>query len=111
MAQELQRPNNFQEWSDSVSKAIKSDSLWTAQFYQKALYLYELCWYDCESWTQDVRGRAIAEQMIRSCGSIAANIEEGYGRGFGRDYARFLIIAVASARETRGWYFRVRHLL
>jgi four helix bundle protein len=32
---------------------------------------------------KDIRGRAIAEQLIRSVGSICANIEEGYGRGFG----------------------------
>jgi four helix bundle protein len=63
------------------------------------------------AWLQESRGRAIAEQIIRSCGSIAANIEEGYGRGFGRDYARFLVIALGSARETRGWYLRARHLL
>ena len=38
-------------------------------------------------------------------------MEEGYGRGFGRDYARFLGYALGSARETQGWYFRARHLL
>ena len=50
-------------------------------------------------------------QIIRSAGSISANIEEGFGRGFGRDYARFLKIAVGSARETQGWYWRGRKLL
>jgi four helix bundle protein len=60
---------------------------------------------------KDVRGRALAEQLIRSAGSICANIEEGYGRGFGRDYAHFLGYALGSARETQGWYFRSKHLL
>jgi four helix bundle protein len=50
-------------------------------------------------------------QLIESAGSISANIEEGYGRGFGKDYARFLKTAIGSARETRGWYYRGRRLL
>jgi four helix bundle protein len=109
MAQGRAQPANFQEWVDSQPKTIRDDVLWSAHFYQKALFLYDLCWADCEPWMRDARGRAIAEQIIRSCGSIAANIEEGYGRGFGRDYARFLVIATGSARETRGWYVRARH--
>ncbi len=50
-------------------------------------------------------------QLLRSSGSVSANVEEGYGRGFGKDYARFLRIAIGSARETRGWYWRNRHAL
>ena len=106
-----ERPHSFDEWKDSVPARIKSHQLWTSLFYQKALFLHDLCWFDCELWFDDPRGRSIASQIIRSCGSISANIEEGYGRGFGRDYARFLSIAVASARETQGWYLRARHLL
>jgi four helix bundle protein len=49
-------------------------------------------------------------QFIDSSGSIAANIEEGFGRGYGKDYARFLKISLGSARETRGWYYRGRHV-
>lgn len=59
----------------------------------------------------DPRGKSIAQQLTRSAGSIAANIEEGYGRGYGKDYARFLRIALGSARETKGWYFRGRQIL
>jgi len=79
--------------------------------YRLALFLHDLAWEDCGRLMKDIRGREIAKQLIRSVGSISANIEEGYGRGFGRDYARFLSFSVGSARETRGWYYRGRKLL
>ena len=57
---------------------------------------------------KDVRGEAVVRQIIRSAGSISANMEEGYGRGLGPDYTRILRIALGEARETQGWYFRGR---
>ena len=47
----------------------------------------------------------------RSIGSISANIEEGFGRGYGQDYAYRLRIAMGEARESLGWYWRGRKLL
>lgn len=68
------------------------------------LFLYDLAWEDCEKLMRDLRGRAVAQQLIRSAGSICANTEEGYGRGYGKDRNCFLRISVGSARETGGWY-------
>jgi four helix bundle protein len=99
------------EWITQIPDSIKQDPLWNFQVYPKALLLADLAWEDCGKLMKDVRGRAISEQLIRSSGSISANIEEGYGRGYGKDYARFLRISAGSARETRGWYYRGRQLL
>ena len=107
----MEKPKRFEEWQETVSLRIRNGPLWKSLFYQKSLFLYDLCWFDCDLLIKDRRGQAISEQIIRSCGSISANIEEGYGRGFGRDYARFLKYAVGSARETQGWYLRTRALL
>lgn len=101
----------YEDWEAQVPDAIKDDPLWQMEAYRLALFLHDLAWKDCESLIKDIRGREIAKQLIRSVGSISANIEEGYGRGFGRDYARFLSFSVGSARETRGWYYRGRKLL
>ena len=79
--------------------------------YIKAMQLWDLFWDDSEILLRDFRGREIARQMTKSVGSISANIEEGYGRGFGRELAQFYRYSRGSARESRGWYQRARHLL
>jgi len=102
----------FEEWVETVPVRVKSEMCWQFTAYPKALYLYELAWEDCDALRNDERGRAVAYQMIRSVGSISANIEEGHGRGVGsKDYLYFLRIAEGSARESKGWYFRARRLL
>jgi len=79
----------YEEWEAQVSEMIQKDPVWNFQVYRKALFLYDLAWIDCEKLTKDVRGKKVAGQLIGSVGSISANIEEGYGRGFGADYAGF----------------------
>jgi four helix bundle protein len=102
---------SYDEWEKEVTAEIKEGPVWKFYGYRKALFLYDLMWADCDYWQKDRRGWAIIEQIVDSTGSISANIEEGFGRGFGRDNARFLKIAVGSARETQGWYWRGRKLL
>jgi four helix bundle protein len=87
------------------------DPLDNLRFYQQSLELFDLCWDDSEILMKDVRGREIAKQLIRSSGSISANIEEGYGRGFGKEYPQYLRVSRGSARETKGWYRRSARLL
>ena len=104
------RHASHEDWLYDVPRIVSEDSLWSFETYRKALFLADLAWHDSEKMLEDGRGRAIAWQLIDSTGSVAANIEEGYGRGFGKDYARFLRIALGSARETKGWYYRGRHV-
>jgi four helix bundle protein len=94
-----------------VPESIVRDPLWNFSVYPKALFLADLAWEDTEQMTKDLRGREIARQLIRSVGSICANIEEGHGRGYGKENAYFQRIALGSARESRGWYYRARHTL
>ena len=60
----------------------------------------------------DFRSREIVGQLIRSAGSVCANLEEAYGRGVGTaDYIRIMRIALGETREMQGWYYRSRHIL
>ena len=102
---------SFDAWKETVHESIRNDPLWNFQVYPRALFAYDLAWEDCEYLLKDVRGKKIAEQLIRSVGSISANIEEGYGRGYGKDYSYHLRIAIAEARESRGWYWKGHTLL
>lgn len=104
-------PKSFETWVDMVHLSIRNDPLWDFKVYPKALFIYDLAWEDCDYLLKDVRGKAVSSQLIRSVGSISANIEEGYGRGFGKDYAYRLRIALGEARESRGWYWKGRKLL
>ena len=101
----------YEDWEAQVPDSIKNDPLWKFEVYPKALLLADLAWEDCGKMIKDDLGRSIADQLIRSSGSVSANIEEGFGRGYGKDYARFLKYALGSARESRGWYYRGRRLL
>jgi len=106
-----QKWRSFEEWVTQVPESIKRDPLWGFQVYPKTLFLADLAWEDTSRWMENLRGKELAKQLIRSAGSICANLEEGYGRGFGKDNAYFQRVALGSARESRGWYYRGRHLL
>jgi len=101
----------YEEWEQGLPESVKGDPVWQFFAYRKALFLFDLAWEDCAKLIADPRGRAVATQMIDSTGSISANIEEGHGRGPGKDRNHFLRISAGSARETKGWYVRSRHIL
>ncbi len=101
----------YEEWEEGVHERVKKEPVWEFLGYRKALFFYDLVWEDCERLMRDKRGRAIAEQLIRSAGSISANVEEGHGRGYGKQRNWFFTVSIGSARESKGWYWRARKLL
>ena len=102
--------NSYETWMEQVHGVIKRAPLWSFVTYRKALFLADLAWFDAEKLLAVPQGKDIGWQLVAAAGSVPANIEEGYGRGFGKDYSRFLRIALGSARESQGWYYRGRHV-
>ena len=88
------------------------DRLGNNDIYKKASELFdEFINRDSDMLGVDYRGREIVKQLVRSIGSICANIEEGYGRGYGKEYVYFLKVSRGSARESKGWYWRGRKFI
>jgi four helix bundle protein len=102
---------NFNEWLNSVPSEIRDDSLWKMEAYRLALFASDLGWPDVTKLLSDKRTIELSSQLYRALGSISANISEGYSRGTGRDRARFYEYALGSSRESRGWYYKGRHVL
>jgi four helix bundle protein len=77
--------------------------------YRKALELFDLVVLDLSKLSTDFTLTRLIAQHYASADSIAANIEEGYGRGSRKEYTQFLIIARGSAQETMGRHQRLKH--
>lgn len=102
----------FEEWVKTLPDSLRNDPLWKSAYYRLAMYLYDLMWIDSEVINKDFRGREIVHQLVRSAGSVCANMEEAYRRGIGTaDYVRIMRISLGELGETQGWYFRARHIL
>ncbi|MDR3459394.1 MAG: four helix bundle protein [Verrucomicrobiae bacterium] len=95
----------------STNPTPANDRLESFGIYQLACQLFQDFWPDSEIMGKDYRGRELVKQQVRSLDSILANIEEGFGRGFGKELPQHLKIARGEARESRGCYSRSNHLL
>lgn len=87
------------------------DRLESFEIYKLARQLFDDWWSDSETIGKDYRGRELVKQQTRSLDSVCANIEEGYGRGFGKELPQHLKISRGEARESLGRYQRCGHLL
>lgn len=100
----------YQEWLFNVPEEITEDSVWNLKVYRAALYISDLGWYDTNK-ILDKRFYSLADQLYSATGSISANITEGYSRNSLKEKARFYEIALESARESKDWYYKSRHIL
>lgn len=101
----------FAEWENNVPDVLRNDVLWTVKAYRLSLFLADIAWRDVAKLAKTIGMRSLSDQLYRSAGSICANIEEGYSKASSKDRARFYEYSLGSARESRGWFYRARHVL
>lgn len=63
---------------------------------------------DVRSWPNDKIANSISYQLLDSCGSVSANVAEGYGRGGPGEFEQFLRYARGSSAETDNWLFKAK---
>jgi four helix bundle protein len=102
---------NYDEWLNTVPPEITNDPIWKLEVYRLALFAGEIGWQDVLALSKDKLMWSVADQLHRALGSISANLTEGYSRSKGLDRARFFEFSLGSARESRDWYYKSRHVL
>jgi four helix bundle protein len=102
---------NYAEWLGTVPSEITNDPIWKLEVYRLALFADDIGWNDILALSTNNLMWSVADQLHRSLGSISANLTEGYSRSKGLDRARFFEISLGSARESRDWYYKSRHVL
>jgi len=94
----------------AVPLLIRQDPLWKMEVYRLELFMSDLAWEDGAKLLKDRRTISFADQLCRATGNISSNVAEGYSRNTGKDRARFYEYALGSARESRDWIYKLRHV-
>jgi len=102
---------DYASWEKAVPDAITADPLWRMRVYRLSLFVADVGWTDVTRLARDRRTTALSDQLYRALGSIGANTAEGYSRSSTKDQTRFYEYALGSARESRDWYWKARHVL
>jgi four helix bundle protein len=93
----------FAEWVKGADKSRAGDPLWSVQAYRLGLYAVASLTFDRRT-NARFGSSAAVDHLIRSVGSISANLGEGYSRGTVADRTRFYGYALGSTREAIAWY-------
>ena len=101
----------YSEWVLTVPKEFTGDSLWKIEAYRLSLFVADVGWFDVTKLMRDKRTLDLSSQLYESLGSMGVNLAEGYSRGSNKDRARFYEYSLGSARESRDWYYKGRHVL
>jgi four helix bundle protein len=102
---------NYTEWLVDVPSEITNDPIWKLEVYRLGLFAGDIGLQDTLFIMKKPLMLSIADQLHRSIDSISVNLTEGYSQSKGPDRARFIEASLGSARESRDWYYKSRHVL
>ena len=102
---------NYANWLVDVPSEITNDPIWKLEVYRLGLFAGDIGLQDALLLMKKPLMLSIADQLHRSIDSISVNLTEGYSRSKGLDRARFIEASLGSARESRDWYYKSRHVL
>src|SRR5262245_1783001 len=102
---------NYAHWLVDVPSEITHDPIWKLEVYRLALFAGDIGSQDVLELAKKPLMLSIADQLHRSIHSMSVNLTEGYSRSKGPDRARFIETSLGSARESREWYYKSRHVL
>lgn len=102
---------NYSDWEKTVPECIKADVIWTKPIYRCALFLSDLCWRDAGKLMKDQRTLDLAGQLYDAVGSIGAELSQGFSIAHRRERVRYFESGMGSARASRHWYYKSRHVL
>src|SRR5690349_4884458 len=104
----MDEPRGLAEWAEkNVPAVIREDPIWRLPAYRYSLYLADQIKANAQPLRQTETKKTV-DQLLDAADSISENIDEGYSRTTGPERAKFYEYANGSARETRGWLFKVR---
>ena len=102
---------NYSQWLVDVPSEITHDPIWKLEVYRLGLFAGDIGLQDALFLMKQPLMLSVADQLHRSLDSISVNLTEGYSRSKGPDRARFIEASLGSARESRDWYYKSRHVL
>ena len=76
--------------------------------WQKAHQLFLDVLQDIEYFPRTAAGRVLQDELLRSVGSISANVAEGFNARSTTEYIHYLDIARRTASESENWYYKIR---
>jgi four helix bundle protein len=92
---------------DDKSKSSTPRHFTDLKVWKDAHDLYLLALKDVENFPNSKGAYNLIDQLLRSIGSISANIAEGFNRRSTKHYISYLDNSVGSTNEAENWYYKI----
>src|SRR3972149_12277464 len=92
---------------DDKSKSTTPRHFTDLKVWKDAHDLYLLALKDVENFPNSKGAYSLADQLLRSIGSISANISEGFNRRSTKHYISYLDNSIGTTNEAENWYYKV----